>query len=724
MSISIRVDYYFIVNLYWVGDSFSMSQQITDNRQSNGNGNYEHIALQNQESLKQEAKEISRDDSSIKLISHYDKELFEYYLNLSEDEILVSSPTEKTSEESPPFLVVGLGRCGCHVTAELAEIIASNSASANEIAQKDREKGRKMLDLFRSGTSAPVLKFEPLMLVGDIDETAFQDVDGLLKKGGVPEEITKRLLKLNYNPLAEGGVGHVPLFAEFITRGLLLLPTQTSQSTDPSWIPARNFLTNNFFGDHQTSRLVFYIFSTGGGSGSGSASAMIKAQRYAMSVSDKPKPQIYFTGVAVMPENVIQNRRHLINTGRNIIQYLADLNIVLEGEVSYTSAPVFNSSAEVHIGHKKTKMMPWDGLALISNDIMSAIGNETIVPQEVVESNTNQYIAQQIFNLAAAQFSAATFEKDDTVEITKENYQAIRLDPQDLKNGLVGPYGICFSAATANQILDKTGCGLDRMFLNAIGLPKYHQNEKNEEEISLIEGISVAPTKKVVYGTLIQEIRQKLESKPDKRLEKQDFAKLREIPVFQKCPRLVFVFTAPQESVIPSTVKERISSLLYWLFPSLEQVRGAIVRGTTAHYTLSIYIETSVVLSPDIQSAVKNYLKLCWQHRRTPPTEFSAKYRKFIEQVPPILDTDVIEWLGETENYGVNIPSFSVLKDELNQRWLNYLERNHQSTSDTDVNGLTNYNVDHAYIKGSEVAAALRFINYANHFELPDMIID
>ncbi|MGF1539603.1 MAG: hypothetical protein ACFCU5_04000 [Pleurocapsa sp.] len=693
--------------------------KIHDSHQSNGN--YHNVGLQDPSPLWNRNIETSTETATVKLISHYNKQLFEYYLNLAETETEIISETETNTSESPPFLVVGLGRCGCHVTAELAEIIASNSASADETVQKDREKGRKMLDLFRSGKSAPILKFEPLMLVGDIDETAFQDVDGLLKKGGVPEEMTKRLLRLNYNPLAEGGVGHVPLFAEFITRGLLLLPTQPEANDDSSWIPARNFLTNNFFGDRATSRLVFYIFSTGGGSGSGSAAAMMKAQRYAMSVSQKPKPQIYFTGVAVMPENIIQNRRHLINTGRNIIQYLADLNIVLEDETAYTSAPVFNSSAEVQVGNKSTKMMPWDGLALISNDVMSAIGNETIVPQEVVESNTNQYIAQQMFNLAAAQFSAATFEKDETVEITKENYQAIRLDPQDLKNGLVGPYGICFSAATANQILDKTGYGLDKMFLNAIGLPKYHQNEKNEEEMSLIEGISVAPTKKAAYSALMQEISDRLESKSEKRLDKQDFAKLREIPVFQKCPRLVFVFTAPQESVIPSTVKERISRLLYWLFPSLEQVRGAIVRGTTAHYTLSIYIETSIILSPDIQSAIKNYLKLCWEQRRTSSAEFSAKYREFIEQQPPISDVEVKEWLGEIEDYGVNIPSFSVLKDELNQRWQNYLDRNHPSAN---IDGLSSYNVDHAYITYAEVAAALRFINYANHFELPDMILD
>jgi hypothetical protein len=668
---------------------------------------------------------LSSEQTGIKLTSHHGKKLFEYYINLEEDRSneLVNNALECT--ESPPFLVVGLGRCGCHVTAELAEIIAANVAGSEEHAQKNLERNRRMLDLFRSGKSSPVLKFEPIMLIGDIDETTFQDVDGLFKKGGVPDEIRTKLLRLNYNPLAEGGVGHVPLFAEFITRGLLLLPTKSEQNIDSSWIEARNFLTSNFFNNHKTARLVFYIFSTGGGSGSGSAAAMMKAQRYAMSISNKPEPQIYFTGVGVLPENIIKNRRNLINTGRNIIQYLADLNIVLEDETFYTQAPVFESSAEVQVGKKRTRIMPWDGLALISNDVMSAVNSDEIVPQEVVESNTNQYIAQQMFNLAAAQFSAATFEKDETVKITKENYQAIRLDPQDLKNGLVGPYGICFSAATNHQILDKTGLGLDKMFLRAIGLPKYHKLEKNEDDLALIEGISIAPIDKITYANVLREISEKLEGKVEKKLEKHDFDKLREIPVFQKCPRLVFVFTAPQDSVIPSTVKERISTLLYWLFPSLEQVRGAIVRGTTAYYTLSIYIETSIILSPDIQSAIKNYLKLCWQQRRSSSEEFKIKYEQFTRQTPPVSVEEVTQWLGETEDYGVNIPSFYVLKNELNQRWNSHLERHYQDLKQDKVfTELSNYNVDDSYLKASEVAAALRFINYANHFELPEMIVD
>jgi Tubulin like len=701
-----------------------MDRQLTE--QSNGSGNKIQEVVNKTESLAIiDRSSAEPEKEGIQLISHHGKKLFEYYINLEKDDINGIADNAIERCESPPFLVVGLGRCGCHVTAELAEIIAANAPGSEELAQKDREKNRKMLGLFRAGKSSPVLKFEPIMLIGDIDETAFQDVDGLLRKGGVPDEIRTKLLKLNYNPLAEGGVGHVPLFAEFITRGLLLLPTKGEQNLDSSWIEARNFLTSNFFNNHKTSRLVFYIFSTGGGSGSGSAAAMMKAQRYAMSISNKPEPQIYFTGVGVLPENIIKNRRNLINTGRNIIQYLADLNIVLEDETFYTQAPVFESSAEVRVGKKRTRIMPWDGMALISNDVMSAVGGDEIVAQEVVESNTNQYIAQQMFNLAAAQFSAATFEKDESVKITKENYQAIRLDPQDLKNGLVGPYGICFSAANTNQIMDKSGLGLDQMFLRAIDLPKYHKLEKNEEDLALVEGISVAPIEKSAYANLIGELSEKLKGKTEKLLEKQDFEKLRDIPVFQKCPRLVFVFTAPQDSIIPSTVKERISTLLYWLFPSLEQVRGAIVRGTTAYYTLSIYIETSVVLSPDIQSAIKNYLKLCWQQRRSSSEEFKQKYEQFIKQTPPISVKEVTDWLGETEDYGVNIPSFQVLKNEMNQRWQSHLERHYHDLQQDKVFGeLSNYHVEDSYLKASEVAAALRFINYANHFELPEMIID
>ena len=37
--------------------------------------------------------------------------------------------------------------------------------------------------------SPPALRFEPIVLVGDIDETSFDDVGGLLEQGGVPKYV-------------------------------------------------------------------------------------------------------------------------------------------------------------------------------------------------------------------------------------------------------------------------------------------------------------------------------------------------------------------------------------------------------------------------------------------------------------------------------------------------------------------------------------------------------
>jgi hypothetical protein len=657
-----------------------------------------------------------------KLISRYGKKLIDYSWD-QERGFEVDSPDRLilvpgAGVGPPPFIVVGLGRCGCHVTAELAEIIASAAAESDKKAQS--HKRRSWLNqLFRTSKSGQVLKFEPIMLVGDIDETAFQDVDGLLSKGGVPHEFASRVLKLNYRPLDSGGTGHVPLLAEFLTRGLLLLPSKNKKNETASWLEAKSFLMNFFSRFPQASRLVFYIFSTAGGTGAGSAAEIMKAQRYAMSVSEDSTQQIYFTGVAILPQNISKDHRHLINTGRTIVQYLADLNIVLDDNTAYDQAPVLKTSAIVKHGDKETQLMPWDGMALISNDVMSAISLGTATLEEV-ESNTNQYIAQQMFNLAAAQFSAASFEIDENVAITKENYQSIRLDPKDLKTGLLGPYGICFSAANSQELLNEAG--LDRMFLRALGMPKYHESLKRENALNLIEGISVAPYDKNKYAELLHGISERIsdKTKDGALILEHEFEELRKIPVFERCPRTVFVFTAPQDGTIPAIIKERLTTLLHWLLPNLDQVRGAIVRGTTAYYTLSIYIESSVLLSPDVQIAVKNYIKFCWGQRKTSPDEFKKKYNEIIDQDPPISDEQIIKWLGEKEKYGINIPNFDGLVNELNARWLAYVSKN--SGDPKLKEKLLGHKVESAYLKPSEVASALRFINYTNHLEQPEIV--
>jgi hypothetical protein len=440
------------------------------------------------------------------LVSRYGKKVIEYSFRREIQEAQIKPQDDKGV---PPFVVVGLGRCGCHVSAELSEIIAFNEPSTKGKAHSS-QRFSWMSSFFSSKDGEPpALRFEPIVLVGDIDETSFDDVGGLLQQGGVPRYVQEGFLQLNYSPLAEGGVGHVPIFAEFLTKALLLLPApQDLQGS--SWSNARRFLTTFRAGKRNVPRLIFYIFSTGGGTGAGSASEVMSAQSYAKTVGNVER-EMYFTGTAILPQDITRDQRTLMNTGRTIIQYLADLNLRLDTAIAYDEAPDCRASSYIKfamnadekepesgadIDHRiyEKPMMPWNGLAFISNDVMAASSSNPLNLEEV-ESNANQYIAQQVFNLAAAQFPAAEFEKGKIgaggevshISMAKKNYQAIRLDPNDLKSSLIGPYAVCFAAAPVDAVSESTAI-LDQMFLRALSLPRTSEI-KGKYAARLIEGI-------------------------------------------------------------------------------------------------------------------------------------------------------------------------------------------------------------------------------------------
>ncbi len=658
--------------------------------------------------------------SAGKYISRYGKRVFAYYIDKNKGRSLEVPQKSKNTQnnESHEFLVVGLGHCGCYVTATLAQIISDAVARNKETASKSNQSN--ILRFFSGGTDSPFLVFDPMLLVGDVDGAIFREIDGYLKKANVPESRIDHILKLSYKPLAEGGAGHVPIFADFLTRGLLLLPTNSDNNSMESWDKARNYLVDRFVRNPQATRLIFYVFSTGGGSGAGSAPEIMRAQRFAMAVSNEHDPQIYFTGIAVMPQRIRSFRRHQINTGRAIIRYLADLNIVLEDESHYDQSPSFKTSTLISFENDEITMMPWEGLALVSNDVMSVIDDKSI-EQEEVEANANRYIAQQIFNLAAAQSPMAHFEEDNSVTITTKNYQSTRLDPQDLKTGLVGPYAICYSVATEEQLLTKSSAGIDKMLLRAISLPRY-TNSIKLKDARPIEGISIAPQDKITYPNLTDKLYEKLEKGNEAELEESDFEDFHQIPLFTKCPRVVYVFTAPQEGKLPATLIARLSNLIEWLFPSLNEPRRAIIRGTTAHYSLSIYIETSVVLCPDVQSAITNYIKHCWKQRRTNANEFLEQYREYVTQKPPIDGEQICKWLGESELYGMNVPNFDGIREELNKKWFSYIKK--LELPEKEQERLKMHRVENSYLTVEEVVSALRYINYAYNLGQPEDVPD
>lgn len=659
------------------------------------------------------------------LVSRYGKRLIEYHLPDALPNLFILEKSNKSGQEPdiPPFLVVGLGRCGCHVTAELAEHLAFATALSRAAVQpKSTVTSLAKLFPFNNRNSPPIFNFEPILVIGDIDETAFADVDGMLNTGGVSDETKERLFRLTYHPLATGGAGHVPLFAEFLTRSLLLLPSLKASDEDSPWSHARNFLLNYFSETRSTSRLVFYVFSTGGGSGAGSASEIMKAQRFAMIKARVPEPQVYFTGVAVLPQNVVLNQRHGINTGRTIVQYLSDLNLVLDDKSRYNQAPGFQGSAYVIGEGTKTDLMPWEGLAFISNDVMAA-AVEGSMSVEQIESSSNRYIAQQMFNMAAAQAPTAQYKTEEATPITKRNYQSIRLDPQDLKTGLIGPYGICYSVASQGQLFDKDrpSRGIDRMFLRALQLPsKTGENIGKDTNESLIEGISVAPRRKELYKGMIGKLQTKLDTESPL-LEKDDFVEISELEFFKRCPRIVLVFTVPQDGEVSGDIIGRLlNDLVVWTFPNLDTPRHAIVRGTTSLYTLSIFVESSVVLCPDVQISVQNYIKMCWKQRTTLAQSFRTQYNEIIDKEPPISDEEVGNWLGLVEQYGTNVPNFDTTMSQLNNKWQEYIARS--NIDETTRKKLSEQSVELSFLSIKEVASALRFINYIKHWERPQQI--
>jgi len=665
-----------------------------------------------------------------RLVSLYGEPLINYCIDP------VDVPIPKESDESlydkgvPPFVVIGLGRCGCHVSAEFAEIVAANRPGGLP-RPKAPNKGSWMSNFFGQHNGHPALQFEPIMLIGDIDETSFADVAGLMREGGVPEDIRRDFLKLHYQPLAEGGVGHVPVFAQFISRSLMLLPEMNPEGTSV-WSPARRLLLNFQTQRRQVPRLVFYIFSAGGGTGAGSGAEIMRAQSYARTISNMDR-EMYFCGVSILPSSITRDQTQLINTGRTLVRYLADLNLCLDGIEAYDQAPVCQGSMYIEMPDasqagdgdgepgEKRPLMPWNSMAMISNDVMTTTVDQTLTFDEA-EANANQYIAQQIFNLAAAQFPAAEFEKDkDGPAITKKNYQEIRLDPNDLKAGLIGPHAICFAAAPAEATNEQDILVIDEMFVRALSLPCQHMVE-GSKGARLIEGVSVAPYAKAEYTRIVESLHAGLKAEGQGRLTEESFNELRAIPFFERCPRIVYSLTGAQKNNIPNSYRERLGELIHWAFPNLIQTRGAISWGTTSFFSLSIFVESSVLLAPDVQLALVNYLRLCWRQRRARPDGFVADYKRFIEQDPPVSDDEVKEWLGQTEQYGVSVANFAARSAEYDRKWTRFVERHCKEPRRKKA--LLSQRVENMLINHSEVAAALRYLNYANHLVKPEPIID
>lgn len=640
----------------------------------------------------------------------------------------------------PPFMIIGLGRCGSHVTSMLAQVVAKRAQAAAEHDPEGKSgpkrKNFSIRNFFSlSGSNAkPIISIEPMMVVGDIDESTFSDIDELLKSS--PGGISERVMVIDYDPLARGGVGHVPIFAEFLTRCLLSAPpakkekSLTSNREDQPkftrWEKARTFLIDSTDTIGGQFRLANYVFSAAGGTGCGAASEILRAQRIALLKAGIAASRIYFNGVAVMPHRskLGSDKTYARNCGRLFVQYLSELNIDLSDARSFEEAPKPRYSTYVTAKGSKEKVPvgPWNAMAVVSNDLMVADGRDSnFVKFEDAERNANQYIAQQLFNISSAQLPVSPeFKYED---FNEGYFSSIRLDPEDLATGLVGPYAIGYAESSTDSF-GKSDDWIEQLFCSAISLPQISaDDQKSKYSEPIVQGISVSPLSPDKYTELTLPL-QRLTDSEGISWDKLESAlqKLGEIPFFEKCPRAIVVFTAPPDATVPANISTKLEEMTGALLPNISQTRLAIIRGTTANYTLSIFFESSVVLASDVFTTIKSYLWLCWSNRNLSMKEFDQRFTQLFEEQRIICDADLADWIEEREDLGRIVAGFDQHVGKHERAWRSYLDAITDS-NELDAKGLEDravldgMKVEHHCLNRNQLIAALNYVMYVKHYK-------
>ena len=153
-------------------------------------------------------------------------------------------------------------------------------------------------------------------------------------------------------------------------------------------------------------------------------------------------------------------------------------------------------------------------------------------------------------------------------------------------------------------------------------------------------------------------------------------------------------------------------SLLGKLFPNLKEARYSAIYGTTDDYTLSIYIEGSVVFAPEIQRGIRNYLYLCWpKARQMGKDSFNSWWEEILQSAPPLATDVITNTLGETEMLEAEYGGLPKAKQEAEKSW-NWLVNKVIEKNADPVDGVGQMSFDDLSVKSSEVASALSFLNY------------
>jgi hypothetical protein len=329
--------------------------------------------------------------------------------------------------------------------------------------------------------------------------------------------------------------------------------------------------------------------------------------------------------------------------------------------------------------------------------------------EEEKQNRANDYVAQQ-FMCLSANFDDQNTQRNEKSKRSQENvsYYSFKLDASDWKNSLHGPYSIAFGVS--KDVV--SGVNLDKMFLRAISLPS--ENRKHTRlQTNFFEGISIFPTSNVKiseYNDTINRLMGKLDDgSQSARLKQADFSKLADYRMFRQCPQATAIFISPSKTKLPGDVEKRLTQLCKWLLPNCDRVRIASMEGEGAYCTMSIYFQSSVLLSPSVFDAIVNYLYYCWNPEDLEPDDYYRQVMAILLQDPPILEDNIRKKFGNFEKFENLFLNFGARIEEYNNRF--------QSIAEKELGTKASFGVEDCSVNHFELTSALRYLSYTLNYK-------
>jgi hypothetical protein len=150
--------------------------------------------------------------------------------------------------------------------------------------------------------------------------------------------------------------------------------------------------------------------------------------------------------------------------------------------------------------------------------------------------------------------------------------------------------------------------------------------------------------------------------------------------------------------------------------PNLNQPRYAIVRGTTSVYTLSVFMQGSVVLCPEVLQAISSYLYLCWNTRALDHSAFNELWEKLMYEDPPLDDLEIEKYFGEYEVLESEFEDYLGSIKNYEQNWEKTIAMQ-KDISNSDIECLKRIKARDCRVNFREVASAIRYLRFIHNVE-------